>query len=124
MKKIFELTYEFLMFLSRLTGFSYKEINIIIWFIIIPMSWCLLIEKIRGKHYLKIGFSAIVFLILLFIKDFSEFSNTLFDKSAEFLRSFNTVGMSYTVASVVICLLIPLIVYVVLIRKVYFSKSY
>ncbi|MEM5565144.1 hypothetical protein WNY78_08510 [Psychroserpens sp. AS72] len=123
MKKIFEQTYEFLMFLSKITGFSYKEINIIIWFIIIPMTWLFLIDKIKGKHYFKIGFSSIVFLVLLFIKDFSEFSNTLFDKSADFLRGFNPIGMDYTVASVVICLLVPLIVYVVLIRKAYFSKS-
>ena len=30
-KEIFNLTYKFLLLLSRLTGFSYKEINIIIW---------------------------------------------------------------------------------------------
>nr|WP_321227903.1 hypothetical protein [uncultured Psychroserpens sp.] len=122
MKKIFELTYEFLIFLSRITGFSYKEINIIIWFIIIPMSWLFLIDKIKGKHYFKIGFSAIVILVLLFIKDFSESSNRLFDVSADFLRGFNPVGMNYTEASVIICLLVPLIVSVVLIRKAYFKK--
>jgi hypothetical protein len=122
MKKIFELTYEFLMFLSRITGFSYKEINIIVWFIFIPLSWTFLIDKIKGKHYFKIGFSAIVILVLLFIRDFSEFSNKLFDVSADFLRGFNPVGMNYTEASVIICLLIPLVIYVVLIRKAYFKK--
>ena len=122
MKKIFELTYEFLIFLSSITGFSYKEINIIIWFILIPLSWTFLIDTIKGKHYFKIGFSLIIFLVLICIKDFSEFSNKLFDVSADFLRSFNPVGMDYTAASVVICLLVPLVVYVVLIRKAYFSK--
>tara|TARA_R110000751_G_scaffold292680_2_gene400055 strand:- start:295 stop:627 length:333 start_codon:yes stop_codon:yes gene_type:complete len=108
------------MFLLKITGFSYKEINIIIWFIIIPMSWLFLIDKIKGKHYFKIGFSAIVILVLLFIKNFSESSNKLFDVSADFLRGFNPVGMNYTEASVIICLLVPLLVYVVLIRKAYF----
>lgn len=111
------------MFLSKITGFSYKEINIIIWFIINPMSWLFLIDKIKGKHYFKIGFVAFVILVLLCIKDFLEFSNKLFDMSADLLIGFNPIGMNYTVASVVICLLIPLIVYVVLIRKAYFSKS-
>ena len=120
MKEIFKFTYEFLMFLLKITGFSYKEINIIIWFIIIPMSWLFLIDKIKGKHYFKIGFSAIVILVLLFIKNFSESSNKLFDVSADFLRGFNPVGMNYTEASVIICLLVPLLVYVVLIRKAYF----
>ena len=123
MNQIFELTYIFLMFLSRITGFSYKEINIIVWFILIPMSWIFLIDKIRGKHYFKIGFSIIVVLVLLIIKDFSKFSNKLFDVSAEFLRGFDPVGMDYTTASVIICLLVPLVVYVVLIKKAYFSNS-
>lgn len=38
MEFVFNLVYYFLMFLSRVTGFSYKEVNIIIWFIIIPFS--------------------------------------------------------------------------------------
>ncbi|WP_040280881.1 hypothetical protein [Psychroserpens damuponensis] len=123
MKKIFELTYEFLMLLSKLTGFSYKEINIIVWFILIPLSWTFLIDKIKGKHYFKVGFSGVIILLLIGIKDFSEFSNQLFDISADFLRGFNLVGMDYTAASVVICLLVPLVVYGVLIRKAYFLKS-
>ena len=123
MKDIFKVTYEFLMFLSRITGFSYKEINIIVWFIIIPMSWMLLIDKIRGKHYFKTSFTTLVIIVLLFIKDFTISCNTLFDVSADFLRGFNPVGMNYTEASVVICLLVPLIVYFVLIKKAYFRKK-
>ncbi|WP_298895063.1 hypothetical protein [uncultured Psychroserpens sp.] len=122
MKEIFDLTYKLLMFLSRITGFSYKEINIIIWFIVIPLSWAFLIDKIRGKHFFKIGFIAIIILALLFIKDFSEFSNMAFDASAEFLRGFDSIGSNYTTTSVVICVLAPLIIYIILIRKAYFRK--
>jgi hypothetical protein len=60
---------------------------------------------------------------LIIIRDFSKSCNQLFDVSAQFLKGFNPVGMDYNVASVVICLLVPLIVYVVLIKKTYFSKS-
>ena len=111
------------MFLSRITGFSYKEINIIVWFILIPLSWAFLIDKIKGQHYFKIGFTLITIMALLFIRNFSEFSNQLFDASANFLRSFSPIGMDYTEASVIICLLVPLVVYVVLIRKAYFKKN-
>ncbi|MFT5846357.1 MAG: hypothetical protein ACJARX_000294 [Psychroserpens sp.] len=122
MNEIFKLTYEILIFLSRITGFSYKEINIIIWFILIPLSSTLLIDKIKDKHYFKISFTALVIIVLLFIKDFTLSCNKLFDVSADFLREFNPIGMNYTEASVIICLLVPLIVYFVLLKKAYFSK--
>ena len=123
MKKTFELTYEFLMFLSKITGFSYKEINIIIWFILIPSSWSFLIDKIRGKPYFKIGCLIIALLGLVFIKDFSRFSKTLFDNSADFLKSFSPIGMDYTRASIIICLLLPLIVYAILLNRAFFNKK-
>ncbi|WP_298902972.1 hypothetical protein [uncultured Psychroserpens sp.] len=123
MKEIFDLTYRFLMFLSRLTGFSYKEINIIVWFIVIPFSWAFLIDKIREKHYFKIGFALITTVVLIFTKDFQEFSNTLFEVSANFLRRFDGIGSNYITSSVIICLLIPCIIYIILIRKAYFKKS-
>ncbi|WP_299336331.1 hypothetical protein [uncultured Psychroserpens sp.] len=122
MKDIFNYTYEFLMFLSRLTGFTYKEVNIIIWFILIPLSWMFLIDKIRGKHFFKIGFLIIVLLIVVMIRDFSRFSNQLFDHSANFLRGFDAIGSNYTASSVIICLMVPLIIYLMLIEKAYFRN--
>lgn len=123
MQKIFKFTYDVLMWLSSLTGFSYKEINIIVWFIIIPFSWALLIDKIIGKHYLKISFSTIIIITLLLINDFSSFSNWLFDKSADFLRGFEFLGIDYIASSVIICVIIPIAVYYILIKKAYFSKK-
>lgn len=123
MKKLFDLTYESLIFLSRLTGFTYKEINIIVWFIIIPFSWAFLLDKIKSKHYYKVSFSILIIITLIFISDFSEFSNKLFNISVNFLRSFDTIGSNYTVSSVIVCLLVPLIIYVVLIRKAYFKRK-
>ncbi|WP_460218618.1 hypothetical protein [Psychroserpens sp. MEBiC05023] len=122
MKDIFDFTYKVLMNLSRISGFSYKETNIIIWFVLIPFSWMFLIDKIRGKHIFKLSFTLIIFISVITINDFSKFSNKLFDKSAEFLRSFNAVGSNYTSSSVIICLIIPLIVYIILIKKAYFSR--
>ncbi len=122
MKQIFNSVYEFLIFISSISGLNYKEVNIIIWFIIIPFSWCFLIDKIINKHYLKIIFSSIVIFTLLFINDFSEFSNSLFDKSANFLKTFDNIGSNYTTSSVIICVLIPILIYFILIKKAYFQK--
>ncbi|MDG5491270.1 hypothetical protein [Psychroserpens sp. SPM9] len=123
MKELFNLTYDCLMGLANLTGFSYKEINIIIWFIIIPLSWTILIDKIKGKHYFKISFLTLSLLTLVLIADFSAFSNSLFDTSADFLRSFDSIGSNYITTSVIICLILPLIIYGLLIRRAYFKNK-
>lgn len=123
MKTIFQLVYKFLMFLSNLTGFSYKEINIIIWFIIIPFSWTYLIDRLIKKHYLKYLLGTIFIVTLTIIDSFSNFSNTLFDESANFLKSFNSLGSSYVISSVIICVFAPIIIYIYLIRKNYFLSK-
>ncbi|RYH73953.1 hypothetical protein EVU94_08130 [Flavobacteriaceae bacterium 144Ye] len=81
------------------------------------MFWCILIDKIIKRHYLKIAFTLIVVITLLSVKSFSEFSNQLFDASADFLRSFNAVGSNYTTSSVVICVVIPIAISIYLIKK-------
>lgn len=123
MKDIFNFTYECLQYLSKISGFTYKEINIIIWFIILPLSWTLMIDKIKGKNiYYFSCFYAMIIMTVLVISDFSDLSKTLFNKSADMLRSLHVVGANYTVSSVVICLSIPLIIYIILIKKAYFSN--
>ncbi|MBG6131539.1 hypothetical protein IWQ47_003142 [Aquimarina sp. EL_43] len=122
MEFLFEITYDFLKFLEKLTGFSYKEINIIIWFFLIPFTWMFLLDKITEKNYFKIGFFAIVLIILITIPDFENFANWSFNSSVDFLNLFNNIGSNYKTSSVVICLLIPLLIYGLLIRKAYFKK--
>lgn len=123
MDSIFKYTYELLMIIVDLTGFTYKEVNIIVWFIIIPLSWMLLLDKIYKQRKLTIIFSIIIVASLLLIPDFTRFSDWLFQKSVDFLNLFNSVGSNYVASSVIICVLIPIVIYIVLIRKAFFIKS-
>lgn len=122
MRTLFNLVYDILMFFSEITGFSYKEVNIIIWYLLIPFSWAYLLDKIINKHYFKLGMTFVIITTLIFIENFSRFCNWLFDLSADFLRSFNALGSNYTVSSVLICIFIPLGMYFILIKKAFFSK--
>jgi hypothetical protein len=122
MDAIFNFTYEVLMWLSDVTGFTYNEVNIIIWFIIIPLSWMFLLDKIYKRRWFTISFSVLIAIVLLCIPNFREFCDWLFLASVDFLNLFNTVGSNYVVSSVIICVLIPIIIYVVLIRKAFWSK--
>lgn len=122
MDYFFDLTYNFLKYLERVTGLSYEEINVIIWFIGIPFSWSILIDKIYQKNYFKIGFTILI-LAIVSLFDFENFSKILFNTSVDFLIFFNVFGSTYKTTSVIICLCIPFLIYVFLIRKVYFNKA-
>ncbi len=123
MNEIFHFTYELLMTLSNITGFTYKEVNIIIWFILIPLSWTLLIDKIYKQRKFTIIFSILVAIFLALIPNFSIFCNWLFQRSVDFLNLFNDLGSNYVASSVIICVLIPIIIYSFLIWKAFFKKS-
>ena len=120
MDTIFNYTYEILLWIANFTGFRYKEINIIVWFILIPLSWTLLLDKIYGQRKFTIIFSVLITIVLFAIPDFSKFCNWLFQKSVYFL---NTVGSNYVASSVIICVLIPIVIYVVLIWKAFFRRK-
>ena len=123
MDTIFNYTYEVLMMISNATGFTYKEINIIVWFIVIPLTWMLLLDKIYKQRKFTIAFTITIIASLLLIHDFTQFCDDLFQKSVNFLNLFNHTGSNYIVSSVVICVLIPIGIYIVLIRKAFFKKS-
>ena len=126
MDYIFEFVAEFLVWLSEISGFSYKEINIIVYFMVIPLIYLYLIDRLIKKHYFKIGFLISIVCFFIFIKDFEKFSVKLFDGSVAFLNWFAIIGWNYIEASVIICVVFPLILLFSLLFLVYrdiFKKS-
>ena len=114
MNKIFIVVRDILIWLANISGFSYMAVNIIVYYFVIPFIYFIILDQILGAHYFKISFLIITSVTLLRIRDFELFSDWLFRKSADFLRSFSSIGMNYTVASVVICVFIPLAMFLVL----------
>ena len=114
MNKIFIVVRDILVWLANISRFSYMAVNIIVYYFVIPFIYFIILDQILGAHYFKISFLIIISVTLLRIRDFELFSDWLFGKSADFLRSFSSIGMNYTVASVVICVFIPLALLLVL----------
>ena len=108
MNKIFIVVRDILVWLANISGFSYMAVNIIIYYFVIPFIYFIILDQILGAHYFKISFLIIISVTLLRIRDFELFSDWLFTKSANFLHSFSAIGMNYIVASVIICVFIPL----------------
>ena len=110
MNKIFIIVKDFLIALASISGFSYKAINIIVYYYIIPFIFVLFIDQIYKIHYLKISFILVLSILTLLINDFEKFSEWLFNYSKKFLNSFSFIGWNYVLASVIICVFIPIFV--------------
>ena len=113
MNLVFHVVAVSLNWIASVTGFSYNEINIIAYYIILPFVFVALIDRILRKHILKIIYVVAWIGVLSAVKDFAAFSNSLFDASVDFLLMFSHVGLNYVSASVVICVILPGIVFVV-----------
>jgi len=109
---IFNIIAGLLQLISELTGFTYKEINIIVYYMFIPFIYISLIDKIIKKHFLKFLYLGAMVIFLIKVKDFETFSEHLFALSVLFLDSFKAIGWDYIVASVMICVIFPGILFV------------
>ena len=119
MNSVFNIVYWLLRAVSKISGFTYNEVNVIAYYMILPFAYVVLADKILKTHVLKMGYVTAIGAALLMIKDFTNFSGWLFDESVDFLLSFQAFGWNYIVSSVLICVVFPSIVFVVMFRFAY-----
>ena len=114
MNKIFIIVRDALLILSSIFRLSYNAVNVIVYYIIIPMIYLMIIDMIIGGHYFTISYLFILLGAAIIIKDYNVFFDWLFEKSAMFLNSFSIVGWDYYRASVIICVFVPLTILIIL----------
>ena len=120
MNEIFQIVYEFLKWTSLISGLTYREVNIIVYFIIIPAIFIFILSKIFKEKLLILVFLITVILTIIIVPDFEKFSNDLFKKSVDFLNWFEYFGLNYIQASVLICVIIPILI---IFSLLYFKKK-
>ena len=102
--------------IAKLTGATYNEVNIIVYYLMIPLSWAAMIDYITKMPFLSIMY--IIAWILFLWKDpmkFRERCDWAFMKSVDFLLWFKKIGWNYVVSSVIICVVVPILIFVELI---------
>ncbi|MFM7015042.1 MAG: hypothetical protein ACKOX3_01830 [Bacteroidota bacterium] len=114
-KKIFRIVAGALWLMGRFTGMTYNEMNIIVYYFVIPYSWLFMLDGIFGVHYCAMVGGVFYFLFWLAIKNFKSFCDDVFDLSVRFLNSFNKFGSNYVASSFWICVAIPILIYGLLI---------
>lgn len=107
MSAIFYAVMIALEWLAAHTGFTYAEINIIVYFMLLPLLFASALDGILHRHWLKIAVVGAWVLALMAIPDFRAFSNRAFDVCAAFLNGFAVFGLGYVAASVVVCVILP-----------------
>lgn len=102
--------------IAKVTGLTYNEVNIIIYYLLIPLSWAVMIDFITMLPLLSPMY--IVGWIVFLWKDPMRFRvrcDWAFGKSVDFLLWFKKIGWNYIVSSVIICVVGPALVYAELI---------
>ena len=105
--------------IAKLTGTTYNEVNIVVYYLLIPLSWTVMIDYLMKLPLLTPLF-VLAWIIFLW-KDpmkFRDRCDWAFKKSVDFLLWFQRIGWNYVVSSVIICVVIPILVYWVLIYLV------
>ncbi|MDE7455728.1 MAG: hypothetical protein K2M96_03370 [Prevotella sp.] len=105
--------------IAKLTGLTYNEVNIIIYYMLIPLSWAVMIDYITRMPFLTPLY--IIAWVIFLKKDQMAFRNRCdwaFMKSVDFLLLFKRIGWNYVVSSVIICVIVPLLVYIELIYAI------
>ncbi len=119
MSNIFDIVVAMLYWLADKTGLTYNEINIIVYFVLIPFIYMFLLDKLIDKYYFRIGFLIVLVISFALMGSFREFSDKLFDASVKFLEWFEIIGWNYVEASVIICVVVPVLFLVVLVMLLF-----
>jgi hypothetical protein len=113
---IFRKVADVLIYGASVMDITYNEINIIVYYLLIPLTWTIMLDFYIGT---PITTYTLIF-IWIGIKigtwgRFREWSDWAFMCSVDFLNYFNRWGGNYVLNSVVICVFVPILVYVELI---------
>jgi hypothetical protein len=106
--------------IAKLTGLTYNQVNIIVYYLLIPLSWTVMLDYITMMPFLTPMF--IIGWVIFLWKDPMRFRNRCdwaFKKSVDFLLYFKKIGWNYIVSSVIICVVVPVLIYVELIYAIF-----
>ena len=115
-QSIFELVANALYSGARILGITYNELNIIVYIILIPLVWAYMIDKAFKVHYLKTIHLVLLLLAFGIAGTFENNCNGLFLLCQMFLCLFYPIGINYTTASVIFCVIAPILIHIGLIK--------
>lgn len=93
-------------------GITYNEINIIVYYLLIPLTWTIMLDCWLSTPITTYALIFIWFGIKIGTWGrFREWSDWTFMRSVDFLMFFNRWGGNYVLNSVIICVMVPVFIY-------------
>ena len=113
---IFRNVADSLFWIASKVGLTYNEINIIVYYLLIPLSWTLMIDYKLRNPYTTVSL-LLIWCVIFILKrhSFRQWCDRLFMLSVDFINWFNHFGGDYIFNSVIICVVVPILIYVLLI---------
>lgn len=114
---IFVIVAAVLFAIAGITGLTYNTVNILVYYLLIPLSWAFMGDKIIQWRlpWLTMAWTAVwIVIFVATLGCFQQWCDWAFARSVDFLNWFKVLKWNYYVASVYICVWLPLIVYAVL----------
>ena len=99
--------------IANMLGISYKEANIIVYCFVIPLSWATMLDLIASSFLFTISFIFVISVLVICV-NIKEFAFNAYVYLAELLLKFERVGLSYKMSSIIFCLGVPAIIYLIL----------
>lgn len=115
-KSIFAIVANSLFSIGRKTGLTYNEVNILVYYLLIPLSWTIMLDCWLGIP-VATGMLLCIWtgIFIATRHTFRLWCDRAFMDSVDFLNLFNRWGSNYVLSSVIICVVIPIIIYALLI---------
>ena len=115
-KSIFSIVANSLLSIGRKTGLTYNEVNILVYYLLIPLSWTIMLDCWLGVPAASGALLCIWTGIFIATRHtFRLWCDRAFMDSVDFLNWFNRWGSNYVRSTVIICVVIPIIIYALLI---------
>ncbi len=93
-------------------GITYNEINILVYYLVIPLTWTIMVDLLIGMPLTTMALLCVWAGIRIGTWGrFTEWCDWAFMRSVDFLNYFNRWGGNYHLNSVVICVAIPILIY-------------
>lgn len=111
-KQIFSFVASSLSVIGIRTGLTYNEVNILVYYLLIPLSWSVMVDIWLGEPITSLAILLVWLGIWIGTRHmFSKWCDWAFQESVDLLNWFNRWGGNYILNSVIICVLLPLIIY-------------
>ena len=92
MDRAFQIVYELLLWTAAQTGLTYYEVNIVVYYGLVPLAFLLGVDWMFRTWVCSLSFVFAATVFLLMVPDFTRFSEELFKHSVVFLQGFSHVG--------------------------------